>query len=375
MTVPIPVNEYEAISRQMLALYDEAELVMLRRVVKRLLRGIDSPGWTERKLAEVSDVRRQLSALLSGLKGERGRIASGALETAYQGAARWCFADAQEYASAAGIAHIAPSAAKVAEILSDLNAKLEAADRLILRRVDDVYADVIGESAALMATGTITAREAVQRAVTALADRGVTSFTDSAGRNWQMGTYAEMAVLTAISRATIAGYTDTMQNYGYDLAIISSHEDACPICAAWQGVVVSVSGSDRRHLSLDDARAAGVFHPRCLHHLSIYREGITHGEARDRPRPVQDAGGGYTARSRLRTCERQIRRYKRRQAAATSPKEERAAKAYVNRWQQEARRVIEDAPTLLIRHYDREGGTVRLSEAAKKLKAVKLDPL
>lgn len=109
-----------------------------------------------------------------------------------------------------------------------------------------------------------------------------------------MGTYAEMATLTAISRATLEGYTDTMQNYGYDLAIISSHEDACPICAAWQGVVVSVSGRDRRHLSLDDARDAGVFHPRCLHHISIYREGITHGEARDRPRPVQDAGGGYT---------------------------------------------------------------------------------
>lgn len=375
MTVPIPVNEYEAISRQMLALYDEAELVMLRRVVKRLLRGIDSPGWTERKLAEVSDVRRQLAATLDGLTPERRRIASGALETAYQGAARWCFADAQEYAAAAGIAHIAPSAAKVAELLAELNMKLEAADRMILRRVDDVYADVIGESAALMATGTITAREAVQRAVTALADRGVTSFTDSAGRHWQMGTYAEMATLTAISNATIAGYTDTMQKYGYDLAIISSHEDACPICAAWQGVVVSVSGGDRRHLSLDDARAAGVFHPRCLHHISIYREGITHGEARDRTRPVQDAGGGYTARSRLRTCERQIRRYKRRQAAATSPQEERTAKAYVNRWQQEARRVIDDAPTLLIRHYDREGGTVRLSEAAKKLKAVKLDPL
>lgn len=375
MTVPIPVSGYEAVSRQMLGIYEEAELVMLRRVVKRILKGIDSPGWTERKLAEVSDVRRQLSALLSGLKDERSRIASGALASAWQDAQKWYFADAQEYAIAAGVQHISPSAAKVAAILAELNMKLDAADRLILRQASDAYADVIGESAALMATGTITAREAVQRAVTSLADRGITSFTDSAGRRWSMGTYAEMATLTAISRATLEGYTDTMQSYGYDLAIISSHEDACPICAAWQGVVVSVSGGDRRHLSLDDARAAGVFHPRCLHHISIYREGITHGEARDRPRPVQDAGGGYTARSRLRTCERQIRRYKRRQAAATSPQEERTAKAYVTRWQQEARRVIDDAPTLLIRHYDREGGTVKLSEAAKRLKAVKLDPL
>ena len=32
-----------------------------------------------------------------------------------------------------------------------------------------------------------------------------------------MGTYAEMAVLTAITQATVSGYTDTMQSYGYDL--------------------------------------------------------------------------------------------------------------------------------------------------------------
>lgn len=375
MTVPIPVSGYEATARQMLAIYDEAELVMLRRVVRRAMRGVDTPGWTERKLAETGDVRRQLAALLSGLKDERSRITNGALALAWQEAQAWFFADAQQFALAVGTQHISPSSAKVASILADMNMRMEAADRLILRHADDAYADVIGETAALMATGTITSREAVQRAVGRLADRGITGFTDSAGRHWQMGTYAEMALLTAISNATIAGYTETMASYGYDLAIISSHEDACPICAAWQGVVVSVSGRDRRYPSLDDARAAGVFHPRCLHHISIYREGITHGEARSRPRPVKDPEAGYTARSRLRGCERQIRRYKRRQAAAATPEEERRAKAFVTRWQREARRVIEEAPNTLIRHYDREGGTVRLSEAAKQMKPVKLPKL
>lgn len=208
MTVPIPVNGYEAVSRQMLGIYEEAELVMLRRVVRRILKGIDSPGWTERKLAEVSDVRRQLSELLSGLKGERSRVASGALETAYRDAAKWFFADAQEYAIAAGVQHLSPSAAKVAAILADLNMKLDAADRLILRQSSDAYADVIGESAALMATGTITAREAVQRAVTALADRGITSFTDSAGRRWSMGTYTAFT-RAAWRRASASPWTET----------------------------------------------------------------------------------------------------------------------------------------------------------------------
>lgn len=180
---------------------------------------------------------------------------------------------------------------------------------------------------------------------------------DKAGRRWEMGTYAEMATLTALSRASVSGYTDTMGKYGYDLAIISAHADACPICAAWQGVIVSVSGKDGRYPSLDDAYAAGVFHPRCIHHLSIWHEGITHGAARGRPGRVEPPSPGYTARSRQRQCERMVRRYKRRQA-----------RAMVSKWQGEVRRTIAEAPGVLTRHYEREGGRVNLSEAARKIR-------
>ena len=319
--MPIPVNRYEALAREMLGIYEEAELVMIRRVVRRLIRGITQPGWTEKKYAEVNEVRRQLQDTLKAIRDKRQRIASNAVGNAYNGASQWFFTDAKEFALAVGTQHLSPSSAKVAAILNELEMKMDAADRLILRRANDAYADVVARSAALMATGTITAREAVRRAVNSFADRGIASFVDNAGRTWQMGTYAEMAILTAISQATVAGYTDTMAEYGYDLAIISSHAGACPICTAWQGVVVSVSGEDKHHLSLDDARAAGVFHPRCLHHISIYREGITHGAARNRPTVVQAPGVEYTARSRQRYCERQIRKYKRRQAAAITPED------------------------------------------------------
>src|SRR5699024_1584345 len=134
------------------------------------------------------------------------------------------------------------------------------------------YADVIGRATSLAATGTITVRDAVADELKRFADRGITSFVDKAGRHWEMATYAEMATLTALAGATIEGYTDTMQAYGFDLAIISSHVGACPLCAAWQGVIISVSGKDSNHPSLADAESSGVFHPRCLHHISTYYE-------------------------------------------------------------------------------------------------------
>ena len=61
-------------------------------------------------------------------------------------AQKWCFADAKAYAQSIGILHIAPNSAKVADILSDLNRRLDAADRRILRQCDDAYADVIADA-------------------------------------------------------------------------------------------------------------------------------------------------------------------------------------------------------------------------------------
>lgn len=186
-----------------------------------------------------------------------------------------------------------------------------------------------------------------------------------------MSTYAEMATLTAIERATIQGYTDTMQAYGFDLAVISGHMGACPLCAAWEGVIISVSGNDRDHPSLSDAEGAGVFHPRCLHHLSTYYEGITKN-TRNKPRKVMPPSVEYSTRQRQRALERKIRLWKRRMAAAITPQDERAAYAHVRRYQADIRQLIGESEEWLPRKYWREGGSVRLSAAAKKLRPVSL---
>ena len=96
---------------------------------------------------------------------------------------------------------------------------------------------------------------------------------------------------------------------------------------------------------------------------------MTHNVAGRRPQATRQPSPGYTARSRQRYCERQIRRYKRHQAAAVTPEEEREALDMVRKWQRIIRRHIADAPNTLIRHYDREGGRVKLSEAERRMKS------
>ena len=366
----IAVSEYERLAGQMLTLYEQAEAEMLGRVARRLAKGVTQAGWTEKKYSQVQATRRELSTLVDDLSSKRKVLATEFINTAYNGSA-------QEFAKWAGVSQLSQNFAKAASILSELNNTLDAADRTILRQANDAYANIVGRVSAKVATGTITVRQAVKEEVEQFANKGITSFVDKAGRCWEMSTYAEMATLTAIEKATVQGYTETMRSYGFDLAYISTHVGACPLCAAWEGVVVSVSGESKEYPSLDDAIADGVFHPRCLHHLATYYEGISHVQARSQPREVEAPSKAFSVRAKQRGLERSVRQWKRRMAAATDAEEERKAYAYVRAYQAKIRELREEYNSTTPESYDwlprkywREGGRVKLSEQAKQLKPV-----
>ncbi|HAM16521.1 MAG TPA: hypothetical protein DCP91_11835 [Eggerthellaceae bacterium] len=375
--MPISVNRFDDLAANVLSVYEEAERHMMGRVAARLQRGVTQPGWTEKKYGEMRAVSREMQAYLANLQVDRRELQQQYLEQAYETARAAHVSDAYTFGQVTGIQGLTPNTTKVVNIMSELDDSMRAADRRILRSVNDAYADIVGRASALVATGSITYRDAVQRELNHFADRGITSFVDKAGRQWDMETYAEMATLTAIERATIEGYVDSMREFDYDLAEISSHIGACPVCEQWEGVIVSISGNDTRYPSLDDARDAGVFHPRCIHDISTYYEGIS-PKGRSRPTAVTPApSAAYTARSQQRKFERMERQWKRRMEVAGSPEEERDAYARVKLYQQRIRELIGDyndeVPSsydYLPRKYRREGGRVTLSEAAKKLAPV-----
>lgn len=89
-------------------------------------------------------------------------------------------------------------------------------------------------------------------------------FLDKGGRAWAGGNYFDMLTRTLTSTVARAGYVDGMVRDGFDLATIEGGGDPCPACAAWRGVVVSVSGANKDFPSLKDAEADGVFHPNCF---------------------------------------------------------------------------------------------------------------
>jgi hypothetical protein len=151
--------------------------------------------------------------------------------------------------------------------------------------------------------------------------------------------------------------------------IVSDAPLECPLCAPWEGEVLSLGPESgprtiraeaaiqptglRAALrppetvavhvagSLVEARASGLFHPNCRHSLSAYLPGVT-----TRPPHHATPGTTYADTQRQRAIERNIRAWKRRQVAATTEKDRRRAGVFVRQWQAKARLHVDAHPDL-----------------------------
>jgi hypothetical protein len=95
-------------------------------------------------------------------------------------------------------------------------------------------------------------------------DQAAFRFVDFAGRKWDNARYLQMLVRTTTARVARDSYFDTLTKNGDDLAIVSNADgEACDICNAWDGVIISITGASDKYPSYNQALDAGCFHPNC----------------------------------------------------------------------------------------------------------------
>jgi hypothetical protein len=262
----------------------------------------------------------------------------------------------------ADLSRITPSAARAAAAIAlDTTNDLAAMSERITRWMPDVYQRAIALVAPSVVLGVETIQEAQRRAAASLIARGVRGFVDSAGREWRIGTYAEMATRTAVNRAYQEAGIATMQSRGVNLVSIIIGSSACKACAAWSGKVLSTDGTPagRYRLArvngdgfvevtvsgtLADARARGWNHPNCRCAVVAYLAGlsIVTGSRYD-PKAEQN-------RDRLRALERRIRDLKRSQSAALDEGERRRYGSLIRVAQADLRSFLEDTGILRRRY-------------------------
>lgn len=202
-------------------------------------------------------------------------------------------------------------------VKDDLRKGNEAA----LRKMDDVYRQVIFKAEAHMAAGALTLDQAIDKATKEFLERGLDVIVYSNGRRVPLPYYAEMALRTASQRATFLGEGKKRDEWGIYTVVMSSHDNCSPWCMPFQGTVLiddvytSISKEQAEQLSRDTgylllsyAMEQGAFHPACRHTLATYFPGITQ---LPKPADPEEAAANYEAEQKQRYMENMIRKYKR----------------------------------------------------------------
>jgi len=227
-----------------------------------------------------------------------------------------------------------------AAIAEDLGGRLAAAAQRITRYSDDAYRAAVASGALVQINpardivrnsfSAATPQEAQAQAWRELSAKGVTGFTDAKGREWNLATYVEMATRTATQRAYNASHRERLTLAGINYFTISTTGRPCPLCAPWEGMVLADTPgqvTEDGHTftvtaTIEDAMAAGLFHPNCKHTLTAFLPGFTV------LKPNQwtaDDEAKYRDTQKLRALERAVRQARQVQAAALTPAARTAA--------------------------------------------------
>ena len=223
----------------------------------------------------------------------------------------------------------------------------------IWRDTDDVYRQIVeaATDSAQQTGGTV--YDSVTQILSEFAQRGVRGFTDRAGRKWELQAYADMAMRTAMQKASMLSTFDAMIQHGIDVCYVNAHMGACPLCYKWQGVLMSLTGATPGLPTVREAMDDGLFHPNCAHIPQEYIVGVSRLDiGSPRGYTLGQSERLYKRRQKQRYIERQIRRWKRALAVAQDEDQQAEANAQIRRWQAEARQNTEWREVQ--RRYDRE---------------------
>ncbi|MGV9282125.1 phage minor capsid protein [Streptomyces sp. NPDC003730] len=363
--MPVSPEMSEDLAAAVADLYEAAEGVLIGKIRRALAQGWDSPVWAELKLAAVGNLQTAITEVIAALQADASGAIGQALAEAYDRGQQAAVAElgALGVGQAAAAAVALPTAPVVDRLAQAVIADTGPVYLRMLRVSVDTYRDVVARAAAAPLLGTQTRRQAAQMALDEFAARGVRGFVDSAGRSWELRSYVEAAMRSATARASLEAHSDRLAAAGIDLVLVSQAPEECPLCRPWERKVLARTGPPGRRTvevehatedgetvrvevagSLDEARSAGLMHVNCRHRVSAFLPGVS------RVPKAQPSRGTYEDSQRQRYYERQIRKWKRLEAAAMDDQRRTAARVRVRAYQARVRELVAETGLPRKRH-------------------------
>lgn len=340
----------------------------------------DTAAWQIEKLKQLGASQAYIAEQIATHTG----MSTAEVQTAFRAAGlKTCAAD-----------EATRSAAVAAGKLSDTGIPLAASDavkqilRAGMRRTDGTLQRLTGtlaedasgklnkyldEAQLQIMSGAFTPQQATNDAVSRFAADGVTAFEYATGARTSVEAAVRRALVTGVNQATAEVSLANAAEMGTDLVEVTSHADARPEHAEWQGKVYSIHGGDPKHRKLSEATGygtgAGLCGWNCRHSFYAFIDGVSEPLTTPSYDPKM-----YEAEQRQRYYERMIRTWKRRantlSAGGVDPT---AANKRVAYWQQLQRDHVKKYD--LARMYDREKVYgLKEWEPKKKAAPVKKEP-
>lgn len=230
--------------------------------------------------------------------------------------------------------------------------KISATAPVAIRSTDRLYTEALSAIIAQPAQSNAHRLRVAQGVLDRLSEAGITGFIDKAGRNWNIVSYVEMCTRTVAANAMLDSHIHTLTSNGQHVAVIDGAVDCCAKCAPWHGQLVTLDDTPPEVPvmgSLDDARAAGVWHPGCRCSIGLWTPGDP------RPHIPEPDPRLYADRQRLRALERRVRAAKRVLAGAMTPEAQTAARVRVRAAQAQIREHVTRTGVKRQRHREQIG--------------------
>lgn len=93
-------------------------------------------------------------------------------------------------------------------------------------------------------------------------------FIDNSGAKWQAQNYFEMLARTQLMNAGRQSSYDFCANNECDIVRVSISGNSCEKCAPFENTLLSITGATDGLTTIDEATAAGLFHPNCTHSVT-----------------------------------------------------------------------------------------------------------
>jgi len=290
----------------------QLETDILTNMIRLLKRGaIGSATWQAEKLAQLGTLRAMnLKAINKGLAQA---IIQAQKEIAKRGKMGAAVIDA--YAVIERLKLPAGADEKLDQLIGMFGrqtaSEFNRMGATMLASADQVYIDTAEKTAAQVIAGAKTGRQAIAETISGWSKNGLKAFTDRAGRQWTPEAYAQVITRTTTANVRREAQFERMDEYGLDLIQVSSHADARPGCAPYQGKVYSLNGKTEGYPLLSETSYGepdGLFGCNCRHTSTIYTPGQKKTFS---PYPLGETEAKYAESQQQRKLERSIREAKR----------------------------------------------------------------